>query len=431
MAHPQKSIQYFEKRLMDRAVALVRFRDVRATTLALAAPLSAEDAAIQTMPDVSPAKWHLAHTTWFFEAFILKPLALEYEEVDPDYHYLFNSYYEAEGPRHPRPQRGLITRPSLADVLDFRQQVDTAMAELIGKADEATWARVAPLIDLGCQHEEQHQELILTDIKHVLWSNPLRPAYSQTMPKEVRKAPALSWASFDEGLREIGHNGSGFGYDNEGPRHKQFVQAFRLASRPATNGEYLAFVEDGGYTRPEFWLSDGWATIQAEGWTCPLYWEKKDSGWEVFTLRGQHTMNMTEPVAHLSYFEADAFARWSGARLPREAELEIALESHGDIESANDAAGGALNPVTAGDDLLAQLYGDVWEWTQSSYSAYPGYHPAAGAVGEYNGKFMCNQYVLKGGSCFTPRGHIRATYRNFFPTNARWQMTGVRLAKDI
>ena len=416
---------------MDRAAALRRFRDVRAATLRLTAPLSAEDAAIQTMPDVSPAKWHLAHTTWFFEAFILKPLVAGYQEVDPDYHYLFNSYYEAQGPRHPRPERGLISRPSLEEVLEFRATVDAAMAALIdGGADNEAWARIAPLVDLGCQHEEQHQELILTDIKHVLWTNPFRPAYTLTMPKEVRDAPEISWTTFDEGIREIGHDGVGFAYDNEGPRHKEYVQAFRLASRPATNGEYLAFIEDDGYARPELWLSDGWATVQAEGWTMPLYWEQKDGEWEIFTLRGQHGMNTAEPVAHLSYFEAEALARWSRARLPREAELDTALDEDANTATANDAASDTLNPVTADSAGLTQLYGDVWEWTQSSYAAYPGYAPAPGAVGEYNGKFMCNQYVLKGGSCFTPPGHIRATYRNFFPTDARWQMTGVRLARD-
>ena len=438
--HIPQALQYFEETLLDRGVALRRFRDVRAATLRLTAPLSAEDAAIQTMPDVSPAKWHLAHTTWVFEAFVLKAeatgMAAEYEELDPHYHYLFNSYYEAEGPRHPRPQRGLISRPSLEEVLDYRKHVEAAMEALIGNgADDEAWARIAPLLDLACHHEEQHQELILTDIKHVLWSNPLRPAYTQTMPREVRPAPELSWTSFDEGIFEIGHDGtksgSGFAYDNEGPRHKQYVHAFQLASRPATNGEYLKFIEDGGYSRPEFWLSDGWFKVQAEGWTKPFYWQQKNGDWQVFTLRGQHGMNSAEPVAHLSYFEADAFARWSGARLPREAELEIALAGHGNPARANDAASGALNPVAAGGEGLAQLYGGVWEWTQSSYAAYPGYTPAPGAIGEYNGKFMCNQYVLKGGSCFTPPGHARATYRNFFPTDARWQMTGVRLAKDV
>lgn len=435
LSAPQANI-YFEERLLDRPAALRRFLDVRAATERLTAPLSAEDAAIQTMPDVSPAKWHLAHTTWVFEAFILKQPAAEmaagYEEIDPDYHYLFNSYYEAEGPRHPRPQRGLISRPSLAEVLEYRAHVDAAMTKLIeSSADDETWVQIAPLVDLACHHEEQHQELILTDIKHVLWTNPLRPAYSQTIPKAVCEAPELSWTAFEEGLREIGHGGNGFAYDNEGPRHKQYIHAFQLASRPATNGEYLAFIEDGGYSRPELWLSDGWFKLQEEGWTRPLYWEQGPDGWQVFTLRGQHGMNEAEPVAHLSYFEADAFARWSKARLPREAELEIALNKQRNLAAANDAGSGALNPVTASGKGLAQLYGDVWEWTQSSYAAYPGYQPAPGAIGEYNGKFMCNQYVLKGGSCFTPPGHIRATYRNFFPTDARWQMTGVRLARDI
>ncbi|MCG8505608.1 MAG: ergothioneine biosynthesis protein EgtB [Sphingomonadales bacterium] len=422
--------------MLTREAAVARFRAVRALSESLAAPLSAEDMTVQSMPDVSPTKWHLAHTSWFFETFLLKPYGDSYRAFDPDYHYLFNSYYEAEGPRHPRPERGQITRPSVEEIRDYRRHVTEAMVTLLdGAADSTDWRTLVGLMELGCQHEEQHQELILTDIKHVLYQNPLLPAYGKGHPKEVRRAPQLAWAEFDGGLVETGHDGEGFAFDCETPRHKVWLEPFRLANRLVTNGEYVAFIQDDGYRRPELWLSDGWMTIQEEGWSEPLYWRQSDDGWHVFTLHGAQPINLEQPVCHLSYFEADAYARWAGARLPGEAELEVATAAQPDLGHVNDQASGHLHPDVArpGQDAgeVLQLSGDVWEWTRSAYAEYPGFKPAAGAIGEYNGKFMCNQFVLRGGSCATPGGHWRPTYRNFFPAHARWQFTGLRLAKDL
>jgi len=376
-----------------------RFLTVRARTEALAAPLSAEDMVVQSMPDVSPTKWHLGHTSWFFETFILQAFQPGYKVFDPAYNFLFNSYYNAVGERHPRPQRGLLTRPPLADVIAYRNHVSEAVQDWLAKNDDP---KVLELIELGCHHEEQHQELLLTDIKHVLSCNPLKPAYySGPVPNREKAAP-LSFKPFKEGVYEIGHNGKGFAFDCEGPRHKVYVQGFRLANRPASNAEYLEFIEDGGYANPDLWLSDGWAHINENNIACPAYWEKTRDGWEKFTLSGQHPLNLDAPVCHLSFYEADAFARWSGARLPSEAELEI-------------AAGGP---------------GEVWQWTCSAFSPYPGFRAAEGAVGEYNGKFMSGQMVLRGGSLATPEGHWRPTYRNFFYPPDSWQFSGVRLARD-
>ncbi|MGE4219524.1 MAG: ergothioneine biosynthesis protein EgtB [Alphaproteobacteria bacterium] len=425
----------------DRDAAIDRYRAVRDWSTRLAAPLSPEDAQVQTMPDVSPTKWHLAHVTWFFETFLLHPQLPEYAAFDPDYGYLFNSYYEALGPRHARPQRGFLSRPSLAQVLDYRAYVDTAMARLILEAPDPVWAEIAPMVELGLHHEQQHQELLLTDIKHVLSCNPLNPAYAEPAPAEpvyaatAGTAPALRWVEVPGGIHSIGHAGPGFAFDNEGPRHQVLLRDCRLASRPVTNGEFRDFIEDGGYAEPRHWLSDGWATVRQEGWTAPFYWRRAaaDAPWQEFTLRGLWPLDPAAPVAHLSFYEAAAYAVWADARLPGEAEWEVAAARLSEplARGANLLESGRLHPAAAADGpSLRQMIGDVWEWTQSSYAPYPGFRAAEGAVGEYNGKFMCNQMTLRGGSCVTPPGHVRATYRNFFYPHQRWQFTGLRLAQD-
>jgi len=409
-----------------------RFALVRSESEALAANLSPEDQAIQSMPDVSPTKWHLAHTSWFFETFILGPLDPAYRMFDPAFVYLFNSYYEAVGPRHPRPQRGLLSRPTVDAVAAYRDHVTAAMLRLIDTAGETVWQKAAPILELGLNHEQQHQELMLMDIKHVFSVNPLLPAYQAPRPHAVAAdAPARGGVDVAGGLVEIGHAGPGFAFDNEGPRHKVWLEPFRLATHPVSCGEYLEFIADGGYRRPEFWLSDGWATVQQLGWEAPLYWRCIDGEWRLFTLSGERRIDPAEPVCHVSFYEADAFARWAGKRLPTEAEWEIAaagLPLAGNLADSRhyhpcpDAAGGA-GP--------RQMIGDVWEWTASPYVAYPRFRPVAGAIGEYNGKFMSNQMVLRGGAAVTPAGHIRATYRNFFPPAARWAFSGLRLAQDL
>jgi ergothioneine biosynthesis protein EgtB len=405
-----------------------RFRAVRTATVALAAPLSAEDCAIQSMPDASPVKWHLAHTSWFFETFVLELHRANYRPFNAAFRVLFNSYYHTVGDKHPRPQRGLLSRPSLTEVHAYRTHVDAAVATLLEEA--APSPRMQELLELGLQHEQQHQELILTDLKHLLSCNPLRPAYAPVRATAAGAGgPPLAWTTFAAGLVEIGHDGAGFAFDNETPRHRQYLETFALANRPVSNTEYAAFIADGGYRRPELWLSEGWDWLHANRIEAPLYWED-DGGWRVFTLHGMLPLEADAPVCHVSLFEADAYARWAGARLPTEAEWEVAaarvpIAGHF-VES------GALRPLAAGPTTaqLVQLFGDVWEWTQSAYAPYPGFRPAAGALGEYNGKFMCNQYVLRGGSCATPQAHMRATYRNFFPAPARWQFSGIRLARD-
>jgi ergothioneine biosynthesis protein EgtB len=386
----------------ESAALRAQYASVRALSEDLAAPLSAEDRAVQSMPDASPAKWHLAHTTWFFETVILSPYAKGYAPFDPAFAYLFNSYYEGLGPRHPRPQRGLLTRPSNDEVMAYRAHVDAAMQRLIAERG----AEIAPLLLLGLHHEQQHQELLLTDIKHAFFSNPLMPAYASGKPVSAPPAPALSWAAHKGGIVRVGHENDGFAFDNEGPAHEVLLHPFRIASRNVTNGEYRAFMEDGGYRRPEFWLSDGWALAQSQKWDAPLYWLGDDEAWSMFTLHGVHKLDANAPVAHVSFFEAAAYAAWAGARLPTEFEWEA-------------ASGGREAP------------GAVWEWTRSSYDPYPGYRPFDGTLAEYNGKFMSGQMVLRGGSCATPPGHIRATYRNFFPPSARWQFSGIRLAGDL
>jgi ergothioneine biosynthesis protein EgtB len=376
------------------------YRLVRRHSETLAAPLSAEDCAIQSMPDASPVKWHLAHTTWFFESMILSGHA-DYRAFDPHYAYLFNSYYEGLGPRHPRPRRGMLTRPSLDAVLAYRAHVDAAMEKLLQNSSHGAEAQIV----LGLHHEQQHQELLLTDIKHAFFCNPLLPAYSADAPGP-RPCASLEWLSHPGGVVDIGHDGKDFAFDNEQPRHSVMLRPFRIASRPVSNRDYLAFIQDGGYRRAEFWLSDGWSKVQEEGWTAPLYWLEDDDGSRsVFTLAGGQLLDPDAPVMHVSFFEAAAFAAWAGHRLPTEFEWEAASGQFG--------------------------FGEVWEWTRSAYDPYPGFRPFDGAASEYNGKFMVGQLVLRGGSFATPPGHGRATYRNFFPASTRWQFSGIRLAEDI
>ena len=424
-----------------RSDLLARFRAVRAATHKLAEPLETEDYVIQTMPDVSPTKWHLAHTTWFFEQFLL----VDGPTADPDYTvfhdryaYLFNSYYVTVGDRHCRIKRGTIGRPTVGEVYAYRRHVDDHMARLIATADEAGLKQIAPLVEIGLHHEQQHQELAYTDLKHVFACNPLYPIYRERDVPEPRGVDELKFVRFDEGLREVGHSpadGAGFAYDNEQPRHKVYLNAFELADRLVTNGEFLAFVESGGYRQVPLWLSAGAATVAADpaNWSHPFYWHPNGDGtWSEFTLSGLRPLNPDEPVTHLSYFEADAYARWTGRRLPTEFEWEVACAESGcDPRDGNFVDDENYHPTpAAGRDSLRQMFGDVWEWTSSQYTPYPGYKAPPGALGEYNGKFMCNQFVLRGGSCVTPRSHVRATYRNFFPPDARWQFTGLRLARD-
>ena len=425
------------------------YAGVRQTTVGLCTGLTAEDQMVQSMPDASPTKWHLAHTSWFFETFLLKPNLPDYRLFHPDFTFLFNSYYKQIGSHPNRAFRGLFSRPSLDEVHAYRQFVDRHMSDLI----ESVTDDQAKLIVLGLNHEQQHQELMVTDIKHALWSNPLRPAWRHDSPSPESAVPPLQWLDFDEGLYAIGCNSGAphlpgapfkpsvglsgvvenFSFDNETPRHQVFLNRFSLASRLVTNGEYLDFMRDGGYSRPELWLSDGWDRVCAERWNAPLYWEESDGEWQVYTVNGLQRVVLSEPVCHVSYYEADAFARWSGARLPLESEWEVAvsgIEITGKfLESGLLHPSGAPFEPSVGLSEVVQLFGNVWQWTSSPYVAYPGFAPAAGALGEYNGKFMSSQMVLRGGSCATPESHIRATYRNFFPPHARWQFMGIRLAK--
>ncbi len=407
-----------------------RYAAVRRESEALAAPLAPDDYGLQAMSDVSPARWHLAHTTWFFETFLLKPFLTGYREFDPHFAVLFNSYYNGVGVQFPRPQRGLLSRPTTTEVYRYRAHVDEAMTTLLAMPKHDATSEISARTVLGCNHEEQHQELFLTDIKYNLSINPLRPAYRADLPAPGNgPGAALGWIGHPGGECEIGHAGGEFAFDNESPRHPVLLARHEIASRLVTNAEYLEFMRAGGYRRPEYWLADGWNAVRERGWQAPLYWEQREGRWWSFTLGGLRPVNEHEPVCHVSLYEADAYARWAGARLPTEAEWEALAATQ--PPEGNLRESGALHPRPAGEQASpAQLYGDVWEWTQSAYAPYPGFRPAAGAIGEYNGKFMVNQAVLRGGSCVTPAGHIRATYRNFFYPPDRWQFTGVRLARD-
>jgi ergothioneine biosynthesis protein EgtB len=404
---------------------------VRRCTEELCAPLKTEDFVVQTLPDVSPTKWHLAHTSWFFETFVLKRAVSSYPPFHQSYGYLFNSYYHAAGGRHPQAQRGLLSRPTVEEVFEYRRHVDRWMTQWLEQSSQCISNEIGFAVELGLNHEEQHQELLLTDIKHVLGSNPLEPVYRRTFQSQASPESRLRWISFDEGVMKCGHAGDGFAFDNEAPRHAVYLEAFELANRPVSCGEYVQFINDGGYRRPELWLSDGWDTCQREGWRAPLYWKQAGNDWALMTLSGRRKVDPREPVCHVSYYEADAFARWAGARLPREEEWELAATGQG--VRGNFLESGRFHPAPGAaftGSKPQQLFGDVWEWTSSPYLAYPGYTPFAGAFGEYNGKFMSNRMVLRGGSCVTPIRHIRPTYRNFFPPAARWQFSGLRLARS-
>ena len=410
------------------------FAAIRRTTLALVAPLSAEDCQVQSMPDASPAKWHLAHITWFFETFILERFEPGFAPFDESFRVLFNSYYQGVGEMHPRAQRGLITRPTLDEVKRYRAAVDERMQRLI--TARSGDAALTELVTLGLHHEQQHQELLLTDIKHALSANPSRATYAKRWPMTSVRAQPLRWFGHEAGLLEHGHEAAldgAFCFDNETPRHRAFTAPFEIASRPVNYGEYLAFIDDAGYRRPELWLAMGWEWVRSAGRAAPLYWHQREGRWLNHTLQGFVEIDPRTPVCHLSYFEADAYARWAGARLPTEIEWEHAARQLQSQGRPNFADRGAFHPLPAEDepaDEPMQMFGDVWEWTQSNYNAYPGYRTLPGAVGEYNGKFMCSQYVLRGGSCATPAGHVRASYRNFFPPDAQWQFSGLRLARD-
>ena len=430
-----------------------RYLAVRRQTERICQPLEIEDYVVQTIPDISPAKWHLAHTSWFFERFLLVPHSPGYREFHPQYNFLFNSYYVTVGARHCRVARGQITRPTVREVYEYRKHIDGHMAAFLDALHGRQSAELKDVIEIGLNHEQQHQELMVTDVKHVYGCNPLYPVYhAREIAEPVGIGPAR-WVSFEEGVREVGHAGDSFAFDNELPRHKVYVQPFRLADRTVTNGEFIDFIADGGYSTPTLWLSDGAACAAANGWDAPFYWENRDGEWWNFTLNGMRKAHPDEPLVHASYFEADAFARWAGARLPTEQEWEVACEASGpSAEEGNFVEDETFHPVVeraVGSGQWAEkkepnsppsppaahcppptFLGNVWEWTRSQYDAYPGYAPPAGALGEYNGKFMCNQFVLRGGSCATPRAHIRPTYRNFFPPEARWQFSGLRLAKD-
>lgn len=408
------------------------YRSIRKASKNLCEPLETEDFGVQSMPDASPIKWHLAHTTWFFETFLLTSHQPDYQPFHPQFGFLFNSYYNAVGPRWPRAERGLMVRPTVAEVFRYRAHVDAHMEKLLLNRNLEDHPHLSANLMLGLHHEQQHQELMITDLKHAWAANPLQPVYRPAIPK-TGKGPPLHWQEYSGGLVRQGHHGPAFAFDNESPTHEVFLQPFCLASRLATNGEYRDFIEDGGYDRPELWLSDGWATRQSRGWTNPLYWNKEPHEWSITTLAGRRPLDVDEPACHVSYYEADAFARWMNARLPRESEWEAAAAN---VPIAGHfLEGGHFHPEAdcAAEDRgpLFQMFGDVWQWTASPYVAYPGYRPAEGALGEYNGKFMCNQFVLRGASCATPQMHARLSYRNFFPPDARWQFTGIRLAKDL
>jgi ergothioneine biosynthesis protein EgtB len=417
---------------LSREVLRNRFREVRAFTEKLTEPLETEDFVIQIATHGSPAKWHLAHSSWFFEAFLLEKAVSGFKSIHPKYSYLFNSYYLQTGDPHCRDKRGNLSRPTVKEIFEYRNYVNEQVEAFIQSSSDSEWNEWASVIEIGINHEQQHQELLLTDLKMMLAQNPLHPAYQEkrTRPKSTTVEP-VKWISFGEGVHEIGHNGDGFGYDNEFPRHKTYIHPFKLASRLVTNGEYQEFMESGAYNDPKLWLDEGFALIAEENWNAPKYWKSVDGVWHHFTLNGLEKVDPNEPVIHISYFEADAYARWKGCRLPTEQEWEVAAEIEKIDGSFVDA--GHLHPVAESykPEGFSQMFGEVWQWTSSAYAAYPGYKPFPGKLGEYNGKFMCNQYVLRGGSCATSKNHYRSTYRNFFHTKYRWQFTGIRLAKNV
>ena len=416
-----------DKRQAGDASLEARLFATRETSVDLAALLTPEDQTVQAMDDASPTKWHLAHTTWFFETFILARMP-GFRTFDERFPYLFNSYYEGEGPRHPRAERGLLTRPTVEEVLAYRAHVDQGLREIFAAGAQQD-PNIAPLLELGVHHEQQHQELLLTDILALFAKNPLHPAYRPASRDVVVSVPVpVKWIDFDGGIERIGHAGAGFAFDNEGPAHDALLQPFRLADRLVTNREFCEFIDDRGYETPSLWLSDGWATVRREGWRAPLYMEERDGAWLQMGLEGRHRVDPAAPVCHVSFYEADAFARWAGKRLPTEFEWEVAARQAAPEDRASAQALRPLPATRAGG--LEQMFGACWQWTASAYLPYPGFRPAAGAVGEYNGKFMINQMVLRGSSCVTPRGHARPTYRNFFYPQQRWQFTGLRLADD-
>lgn len=412
---------------MSREKLVSQYREVRLRSEEICFPLAVDDYQIQSISEVSPPKWHLAHVSWFFETFLLKPFEPRYVVFDPTYDYIFNSYYETVGTFHPRPRRGLLSRPTVEEIFAYRRHVDGWMTNLMERVDDSGMEQIAFRVILGLNHEQQHQELLLMDIKHNFGSNPLRPTYQYKHPKRVeQQAAGLEWLEKKGGIYEIGHpDTKGFAYDNESPRHRVVLEDYRLATRLVTNGEFLEFIEAGGYEQARYWLADGWTTIRQQRWQTPLYWERREGDWWQMTLNGLSILDEQEPVCHVSYYEADAFARWRGKRLPTEAELEIGVRDQ--PLRGNFLESGRLHPSTAED---GQWFGDLWEWTQTPYTPYPGFRPLADSLGEYNGKFMCNQLVLRSGSCVTPLSHMRRTYRNFFYPHDRWQFSGIRLAED-
>lgn len=405
------------------------FNKVRAFTHHLVEPLEIEDFVIQPMENTSPTKWHLAHTSWFFETFVLEKFQSNFESLHPQYAYFFNSYYLQTGVPFSRAKRGLLSRPTVKEVFEYRDYVNDQVSDFINSCDDQTWEKASNVLEIGINHEQQHQELIITDLKYLLAQNPLLPVYKERKEIVPGVSSELKWIEYEEGIVEIGSKGNEFTYDNEHPRHRTFVQNFKLANRLITNEEYLEFMSEGGYERSEFWLDEGWSKVKSDLWKAPLYWFKRDGSWFNYTLSGARAIHPNEPVTHISYYEADAFARWKGCRLPTEQEWEYACGNREIVGNFVDSDLFHPTPLRNSKGEIKQMFGDVWEWTQSSYSAYPGYEPLPGALGEYNGKFMANQYVLRGGSCATSRSHIRKTYRNFFHADARWQFSGIRLAK--
>lgn len=415
----------------SRSHLINQFREIRQATLDLAGPLETEDYVIQAMGNTSPTKWHLAHVSWFFETFVLNEALPNYESMHPQYSYIFNSYYLQTGQPHSRSKRGLLSRPTVEQVYEYRKYVNKQVLQFLENATDDQLEKYGPVIEIGNNHEQQHQELMVTDFKYMFAQNPLFPAYKELDPPIGQSPAPLNWLPFEEGIYEIGNNNDEYTYDNEHPLHRKFLESFELTDRLITNGEYMEFMEDGGYTRSPLWLDDGWATVNEQGWDAPLYWTKKDGSWHHYTLGGLRQVNPHEPVTHLSYYEADAYARWAGARLPREAEWEAAAGDQPGEGNFVEDGHFHPQPLQKNSEGLKQMYGDVWEWTMSAYEPYPGYQPLPGALGEYNGKFMCSQYVLRGGSCATSKTHIRKTYRNFFYPDARWQFNGFRLARNI